>query len=252
MRILKSDKRYITAVLLLQLFLGIYIALLRLAPNMTVPVAFDVLFFYAREEIYIDLTNTEFDVRVILSILDLFITIPLLSCILSRGYRAKCCYGATRLGSYKRLYFGETVKSLGLCFASGAIYTLGFGAPAFIISDKSLYDTASVGKMALSVFTYTLVSFTMVHIASIISVVYNEKIGMLLITGIFLVCAALLFFLPFSLKQWDPVGWYFVNVFTEQKEIFQFSPYVYYSLGIALDGVICFIGYRALKSKDIL
>ena len=252
MRILKNDKRYITAVLILQFFIGIYIALIRLAPNMTVPVAFDVLFFYAREEIYIDLTNTEFDVRVILSILDLFITIPLLSCVLSRNYRAKCCYGATRLGSYKGLYFGETAKSLGLCFASGAIYTAGFGVPAFIMSDKSLYDTASVGKMALSVFAYALVSFTMVHIASIVSVVYNEKVGMLSVTGLFLVCAVLLFFLPTGLKQWDIVGWYFVNVFTEQKEIFRFSPYVYYSLGIMLDGALCFMGYRVLKSKDVL
>ena len=252
MKILKSDKRYISAILLLQLFLGVYIALIRLAPNMTVPAAFDVLFFYAREEIYIDLTNTEFDVRVILSILDLFITIPLLSCVLSRGYRAKCCYAATRLGSYRGIYFGETAKSLGLCFASGAIYTLGFGVPAFIMSNKSLYDTASVGKMALSVFTYALVSFAMAHIASMISVIYNEKVGMLSITGLFLVYAVMLFFLPPGLKQWNIVGWYFVNVFTEQKEIFQFSPYVYYSLGITLDCVICFIGYRALKSKDIL
>lgn len=252
MRILKSDGKYVAAVLLLQLILGFYIALIRLAPNMTVPVAFDVLFFYAREEIHIDLTNTEFDVRVILSILDLFITIPLLSCVLSRSYRAKCYYGATRLGNYKRLYFGETAKSVGLCLVSGAIYTSGFGVPAFIISDKSLYDPASVGKIALSVFTYALVSFTMVHIASIISVAYNEKVGMLLITGIFLICAVLLFFLPPGLKQWDIVGWYFVNVFTEQKEIFRFSPYVYYSLGIVLDGVIGFIGYRVLKRKDVL
>ena len=250
MNILKRDKKSIAIIMLLQLAIGIYIALIRM--DFYEQQQFDVMFFYAREGLYIDLTNREFDFQVIMSILDLLITIPLLSSILSKNYLAKRCYIATRIGSYGKLFFKESISILGLCFSCGVIYSTGIAIVSFFASDKSLYDKSSIGLIMLSLFTYTIISFTMVLIGSIISVLFNEKTGIVAISAIFLIYAVTLFFLPAKFKQWNMLSWYFIGVFTMEKEYILYSPYVYYSIAALLNILIYFIGYNALKKKDVL
>ncbi|MCH5316585.1 MAG: hypothetical protein J1E05_01295 [Eubacterium sp.] len=252
MRMLKSDRKYILIILFLQFVIGIYIGMIRLDPDLLESHAFDVLFFYAREGIYIDLTSREFDVQVLIGVLDVVISIPLLSCIMNRNYLSKCYYAATRLGNYKKLYLGETFKNLFICFVSGVIYSLGIAVMAFTSSDKTLYSVNTLSLMTQSVLAYTLILFMFVQIASIISVLFNEKIGMIVVTAFFIGFTALIFLLPLNMKQWDMVSWYFVTVYTEQKEAFYYSPIVYYTFAMVFDCLICFVGYKALKKKDIL
>lgn len=92
----------------------------------------------------------------------------------------------------------------------------------------------------------------MVIIATVISLLSNEKVGMIVGTVIFAASAALIFLLPTGIRQWLPAIWYFVNAISNEKEVFAQSPYVYFTAGIAFDALICIIACVILKKKDVL
>ncbi len=252
MRILKNNGKFVLILFPLQFAVGCYIAFLRLDPRFLEAHSFDTLFFGAWEGFGVDIASSDFDIQIIFSLISLIIAIPLLSGVMSRQYLTKSCYCATRFGNYIKFYFGEAFKALILCASSGLAYALGIGAYSFFASDKTLSGGSFFGLFAQSLLAYAIVLFPMVIIATVISLLSNEKVGMIVGTVIFAASAALIFLLPTGIRQWIPAIWYFVNAISNEKEVFAQSPYVYLAVGIAFDALICIIACVILKKKDVL
>ncbi|MGN1421610.1 MAG: hypothetical protein ACI4XC_08860 [Eubacterium sp.] len=236
-------------ILFFQFFIGVYIALIRLNN----PEAFyiDDLYFYAREGLYLDLSNNLFDVQVMMSVLDLLIILPVVCGKFTKNYNKKCCYIATRYNSFGKFYLNEAINIALACFLYELFYCAGILACAIIKSNFLTQGTGFFILFVQSVVNSVFILFTFVALSILLSSI-NEKISVSITLTAFIVLTVLIFILPNELKQFNIVSLYFVGEMNLNKQIFTYPIWVYYALLFILDTGLIGLGYFVLRKKDVL
>lgn len=250
MTLMKYDKKYTIFVCVFELFLGIYISSLRLYDLNTMDL-FNT-FVMARETDYVDLTSDIFDVQMLVSLLNVIISIPLVSNIFIKNYNSKICFAATRMKKYCRFFFKEMLNLLSYSLICELFYCLGLLVFYVYKCTDLLLDMKFVKYFVSSVVNSWLLLFVFVLIEVILSVVLNEKIGMLLSVTTAVSTAVMLYILPVNAKQYNIFSWYFLTEFPNNKELFKYNAEVYCFLLISLIVMIIVFEFCLLKKKDIL
>ena len=236
-------------ILFFQFFIGVYIASIRLNN----PEAFylDDLYFYAREGLYLDLSNNLFDVQVMMSVLDLFIILPVVCGKFTKSYNKKCYYVATHYNSFGKFYINEIINTAFMCFLYVLFYCAGILTFALFKSNLSTQSTEFFIDFIQSVVNSAFILFTFAVFAVLLSSI-NEKFSILITLTLFLAATVLLFILPNEIKQFDVLSFYFITELRNNKELFIYPSASYCFLLIILDIGLIGLGYSVLRKKDVL
>lgn len=250
MTLMKYNKKYTTFVCVFQFLLGIYISSLRLY-DLDAMNLFNA-FAIARETDYIDLTSDMFDVQILVSLLNIIISIPLVSNIFIKNYNSKICFVATRMKKYLRFFFKEMLNLFEYSLLCELLYCLGILVFCIYKCTDLMFDVKFIKYFVLSVVNSLLLLFVFVLVEVILSVILNEKIGMLLSVTTAVSTAVMLYILPVTAKQYNIFSWYFLTEFPNNKELFKYNAEIYYFLLIILIVMIIVFEFCLLKKKDIL
>lgn len=236
-------------ILFFQFFIGVYIALIRL--NNPESFYLDDLYFYAREGLYLDLSNNLFDVQVMMSVLDLFIILPVVCGKFMNNYNKKCYYVATHYNSFGKFYINEIINTAFMCFLYVLLYCVGILTFALSKSKLSAQSTEFFILFIQSVINSAVILFTFAALSILLSSI-NEKISILITLTAFIALTVLIFILPNELKQFNIVSLYFVGEMNLNKQIFTYPIWVYYALLFILNTGLIGLGYFVLRKKDVL
>lgn len=245
----KNSKIQISIILAVEFLMGVYIALTRIN-TAEAPSLFSV-FSQIREGMGIDITSQLVDINILISILNVIISVPLISSLFNKKYLAKCCYIATRQKSYFKFYIREIINIFLVCVLSAVLYNAGILTVTFF-KHSNIFDSADINLFFTAVANSIVIVFTVTILGALISALLNDKIG-IIITSIFIAVLSLsVFFIPYEFKQFNIISWYFTDLFINEKALFPYPIYTYYLAVSAIDIILLLIGGGLLKKRDVL
>lgn len=249
MIIFQNSKIQLLIISAVEFLMGVYIALTRI--NAAESLTFFSVFSEIRQGIGIDITSQQLDINILISILNIIVSIPLIGSLFSKKYLTKCCYIATREKNYWKFYSFEMLSILAVCIMSGVLYNAGiFTITHFkygnILSttDLSLFFTAIVNS--------EIILFTVVMVCALVSTLSNNKIGIIFTSTFTSVLSLTVFSIPYKFKQFNMISWYFTDLFLNEKTLFTYPIYLYYLFIFTIDIIILCIGGAILKKRDTL
>lgn len=245
----KNSKLHILIISIVEILMGVYIATIRI--NYTEAVSFFNIFTEIKEGLGIDITSNMLDINIIVSILNIIISVPLISTLFNKKYLTKCFYIALRQKSYLKFYCREMLNLFIVCTLSGALYNLGILAVTFS-KYNSIFDTSDINLFLTAVINSVIITFTITLISAIISTILNEKISIIIVSVFTAILALIIFFIPDEWKPLDIISWYYVSEFINNKILFPYPLPIYYLAIAIIDTLILFIGGIILKRKDVL
>lgn len=210
---------------------------------------FEEIFIKVKSPIEFDYFEDGFSIGVILNLLYIIITVIFVSLFVSRDYKARCYYFATRYGSFGKFYISILTYCISLCVISELSYDLG-AAFSVLIKFENLDFSISELFLCLLVNSLTII-IIFSYFGVIISLLMSEKTGILISVTLFLMFAVVMFYLPSDLIQYDIVSWYFVKEFIYNRDIFKNSKFIYYLIALLIFLGEYFVSNKLLK-KDTL
>lgn len=245
----KNSKIHISIILTVEFLMGVYIAFSRI--NMSEALTPFSVFSEIREGVGIDITSQLVDINILISILNVIISVPLISSLFNKKYLVKCCYIATRQKSYFKFYIREIIDIFLVCVLSGVLYNTGILAIT-LFKHSNAFDTADINLFFTAIANSIIIVFTATILGTLISALLNDKIG-IIVTSIFVAVLSLsVFFIPYKFKQFNIVSWYFTDLFINEKALFPYPIYIYYLVVSAIDIILLLIGGELLKKRDVL
>ncbi len=245
----KNSKLHILIISAVEFLMGVYIAIIRI--NYADAISFFNIFTEIKEGLGIDITSDMLDINIIISILNIIISVPLISTLFNKKYLTKCFYIALRQKSYLKFYCREMFNIFIVCVISGILYNTGILAVTYS-KHSSIFDTADINLFLIAIINSVIITFTATLIGAIVSAILNEKISIIIISIFIAVLSLILFFIPNELKQLDIISWYYTSKFINNKTLFPYPLPVYYLAIAVIDTAILFIGGMILKRKDVL
>lgn len=244
--IIRKDRRLAWILsIVVQMFMGVYSGIIN-TENMESAV-FEEIFIKIKNPI--DSFNDGFTISVILNLLYIVIAVIFISLFITKDYKSRCYYYATRYGSFSKFYIGIVRYCIFLSLANELSYDLGV-VISILIKFNNL-DFSFSKLPVTSLFNSLTIVIIFAFLSVIISLLISEKTGILIGVTLFLAFAIIMFYLPSSLIQYNIVSWYYVNEFTYNKDIFENSKIIYYLLSLIIFSAEYFISNKILK-KDIL
>lgn len=247
---IKCNKKYILIIYAIEFLIGIYISSVRLF-NVDANSLINA-FTIARETNYLDFSSDVFDMQTVISLLNIIICIPLIGCIFNRNYIAKCCFAATRVKKYSRFYLSEIINLFKYTVISQFLYETGIFIYSAAKCASFTVNTEFVRIFLLSVLNSTLILYIFVIMTAIVSVMTNDKVGIISMITVSSFLVGVLFIVPIKVKQYNPMLWYFMRAFPNNAELFTHNVLFYYAAILLIIIVIIAAGLNILKKKDVL
>lgn len=244
----KQDKaiKYLI-ILSIQMILGIYSCLINTyyidKYNLT------DIFICAKNGGSFELENCVFSLSFVLNMLNVIISIILVSIIVSKDYKSKCYYFATRYGNFNKYFCRVFINCISLCIFNEIANDLGIIVTA-LLKFRSI-DFSLDKLFFVSFFNSIIIISVFSMLGVLISLLFSEKMGISVSVTLFVVAVILVVSLPVELKQYDIAAWYYAKDFLTNKNIFTYKRFYYYVAGLMIIVIEYFISRRLLR-KDIL
>lgn len=246
----KNSKKYLLVILAAEFLMGIYMAVIRM--NYSDSFSFVENFLSIKDGADIDISSDFFDFNVVMSVMNIIVSIPMLAPVFHKKYLTKCSYIATRQGSYIKFYFNEITNIFVLCVLCEFLYCTGISIIAYIKSEHGLIDIREIKLLLIAVINSIIILFTVVLIGSLLSVMINDKVSIIIMITVVTVFSVIIFFISVELRQYNIITWYFTDYFVNNKNLFPYPIPVYYVALAAIDICICLFGCLLLKRKDVI
>ena len=245
--ILKLKSNNVLIIVLIQFFLGVYACIL----NTEYIDSNDFIQVFIRTKcgMEFEFTPEEFNIGILLNLLNLLIGVALIPMIISKNYKSDSYYVTIRIGNYNSFYFRMVFKCIKLSFLSEILFDVG----VFIVTKIKFNNLSfSVDKqIILLIVNYFVIILLFSLLGTIISVLFSEKIGVLLSISLIVLLAILVFYLPNSLKQFDVIAWLYVEVFVSDRKIFKLNIHNYYLIIMMAFFVENILGLHLLKRNTL-
>lgn len=250
MIIFNNSKLHIVIILMIQFFMGIYMAAVRLVN--TDGQSFLTLFFNAKDGEGLDITSGQFDLNLIISVLNIIVSVPLIMPLFYKKYLTKCCYISTRQRKYFVFYSREIFNIFIICILSEVLYHAGIAAVAAVKCDSVLDNSCAIELIVMSVINSVFIIFTAALIGSVFSVLFGKKTSVLIMVAAVTSLSVMIFFIPSEYKQFNIMTWYFTDKFADNKTIFSYPFYSYYAAAAGTDILLFLSGGYILKKRDVI
>lgn len=246
----KNSKLHICVILIIQFFMGIYMAAVRLVN--TDGQSFITLFFNAKDGEGIDITCGQFDLNLIMSVLNIIVSVPLIMSLFYKKYLTKCCYISTRQRKYFNFYSREIFNIFIVCILSEILYHAGIATVAAMKCGTAMDNSGALGLIAVSVINSVFILFTATLVGSIFSVLIGSKISVLVMAAAVTALSVMIFFIPSEYKQFNIMNWYFTYEFAYNKMLFPNPFYCYFAAAVGADILLILLGGYVLKKRDVI
>lgn len=231
----------------IQVILGVYSCLIN--TNYIDTYNLTDVFICAKNGGSFELENCVFSLSFVLNMLNVIISIILVSLFVSKDYKSKCYYFATRYGKFNKYFFRVFISCIALCVFNEMAYDLGIITTALL---KFSGISFSLDKLFLISIINSIIIITVFSmLGAFVSLLFSEKMGILVSVTLFVVAVILVVSLPVELKQYDIVAWYYAKDFAMNKDIFTYKRLCYYIAGLMMI-IIEYFASRRLLRKDIL